>query len=87
MDIEKIKKANTKYLGKQIQYYKELRSTQDRAKELVNLNVANGDLFNKDYREILKKIDPTENVLDKYRFAELSRYTSSTLKKRIARTK
>lgn len=44
MDIEKIKKANTKYLGKQMQYYKELGSTQDKAKELVNLNVANGTI-------------------------------------------
>ena len=44
MDIEKIKKANTKYLGKQIQYYKELCSTQDRAKELVNLKTANGTI-------------------------------------------
>lgn len=46
-----------------------------------NLNMTNGDLFNKDYRDILKKIDPTGNLLDQYRFAELSRYTSSTFKK------
>lgn len=52
-----------------------------------NLNVTNGDLFNKDYREILKKIDPTENVLDKYRFAELSRYTSATFKKKNSENK
>ena len=44
MDIEKIKKANTKYLGKQIQYYKELGSTQDKAKELVNLKAENGTI-------------------------------------------
>ena len=33
------------------------------------------------------KIDPTENVLDKYRFAELSRYTSSTFKKKNSEDK
>ncbi len=52
-----------------------------------NLNVTNGDLFNKDYREIFKKIDSTENVLDKYRFAELSRYTSATFKKKNSENK
>lgn len=35
MDINKIKKANTRYLGKNILYYEELESTQILAKELI----------------------------------------------------
>lgn len=52
-----------------------------------NLNVTNGDLFNKDYRETFRKIDSTGNLLDQYRFAELSRYTSSTFKKKNTEAK
>lgn len=35
MDIEKIKKANTKYIGKEIIYYKQIGSTQEYAKTIL----------------------------------------------------
>ena len=35
MNLEKIKSANTKYLGKEIIYKEEMDSTQDLAKELA----------------------------------------------------
>ena len=46
-----------------------------------NLECSNQELFNKDYREIFNKIDRTGNLLEQYKLAELSRYTSK-LKKR-----
>ena len=36
MDIEKIKKAKTKKIGKQIEYYKEIESTHTYAKKITN---------------------------------------------------
>lgn len=44
MNIEKIKKAKTEFIGKEIKYYKEISSTQDKAKELVNIPVENGTI-------------------------------------------
>lgn len=44
MNIEKIKKANTKYLGKEIIYQEEMESTQDVAKELATQNGKNGSI-------------------------------------------
>lgn len=44
MNIEKIKKANTKYLGKNIVYYESISSTQDEAKKIVKDNPINGTL-------------------------------------------
>ena len=35
MDIEKIKKANTKIIGKKIEYFKEIESTHILAKEIA----------------------------------------------------
>ena len=48
------------------------------------LGVTNEYLFDKDYRQIFNKIDPTGQMLEHYRFAELSRY-ASTAKKRKAK--
>jgi BirA family biotin operon repressor/biotin-[acetyl-CoA-carboxylase] ligase len=39
MNLEKIKNANTKYLGKEIIYKEEMESTQDLAKELVKKDI------------------------------------------------
>lgn len=39
MNLEKIKKAKTKFLGKEIIYKETLNSTQDLAKELVKENI------------------------------------------------
>lgn len=44
MNIEKIKKANTKYLGKEIMYYEELDSTQDEAKKRIKSAIKNGTI-------------------------------------------
>lgn len=44
MNIEKIKKANTKYIGKEIIYYKELGSTQDEAKKRIKSAIKNGTI-------------------------------------------
>lgn len=44
MDVEKIKKANTQYLGKNIIYYTELSSTQDEAKKLLKSETKNGTI-------------------------------------------
>lgn len=45
MNLEKIKKANTKYLGKEIIYKEEIESTQDFAKErLKEKNCKNGSI-------------------------------------------
>lgn len=40
------------------------------------LNISNGELFNKDYRETLTRIDKTGELLKHYDLAELFRYTS-----------
>ena len=45
MNIEKIKKSNTKFLGKNIEYYKEINSTHLYAKEIANKNKENGKLI------------------------------------------
>ena len=45
MNIEKIKKANTKELGKDIIYQEEMESTQDLAKVLVTQNFKNGTVI------------------------------------------
>lgn len=45
------------------------------------LNCSTGDLFDQDYRMILNKINPTGQLLENYRFAELSRYASTTFSK------
>ena len=42
MDIEKIKQANTKYIGKQIKYFEELESTHLYAKEIAEVKSNNG---------------------------------------------
>lgn len=44
MDIEIIKNANTKYIGKQIQYFKEINSTHLYAKENYN-KMKNGEIL------------------------------------------
>lgn len=44
MNIEKIKKANTKYLGKEIIYQEEMESTQDLAKKIAKGNSKHGTL-------------------------------------------
>lgn len=44
MDINKIKDANTKYIGKNILYYEQVKSTQDKAKELVQ-NLQSGTII------------------------------------------
>ena len=41
---------------------------------------SNGELFNKDYRNVFNKIDATGNLLEQYRFAELSRFASQYVK-------
>lgn len=45
MNLEKIKKADTKYLGKEIIYKEELESTQDLAKQLAKENIKNGTII------------------------------------------
>lgn len=45
LNIEKIKNANTKILGKNIIYYPEIASTQDAAKESLHLTLENGTIF------------------------------------------
>lgn len=44
MDIEKIKKANTQYLGKEVIYYEEVSSTQEEAKRIAKEGNANGTI-------------------------------------------
>lgn len=44
MDIEKIKKAHTRYLGKNIIFYDEIDSTQEEAKRRIN-NLENGTII------------------------------------------
>lgn len=44
MNLEKIKTANTIYLGKEIIYKEEMESTQDVAKELANKDAKNGSI-------------------------------------------
>lgn len=44
MNIEKIKNAKTEFLGKNIIYYKEIGSTQDEAKKLINGIATNGTI-------------------------------------------
>lgn len=45
MNIEKIKQANTKFIGKQIEYYKEIGSTHTYAKTIANEENQNGKLI------------------------------------------
>lgn len=45
MNIEKIKKANTNELGKEVIYQEEMESTQDLAKTLVKENIKNGTII------------------------------------------
>ena len=45
MNIEKIKSANTKYLGKNIIYYEKINSTQDEAKRIIHDNISNGTII------------------------------------------
>ena len=45
MNIEKIKTANTKYLGKEIIYKEEMDSTQDLAKDIAKKEFKNGTLI------------------------------------------
>ena len=42
MDIEKIKQANTKYIGKQIKYFEKLESTHLYAKQIAEVKANNG---------------------------------------------
>lgn len=44
MNLEKIRIANTTYLGKEIIYKEEMESTQELAKQLVKSNIKNGTL-------------------------------------------
>lgn len=44
MDLEKIKNTRTKYIGKNIIYFKEIDSTQKYSKEMVNNNLKNGTI-------------------------------------------
>ena len=45
MNLEKIKTANTKYLGKEIIYKEEMDSTQDLAKDIAKKEFENGTLI------------------------------------------
>ena len=45
MDLEKIKQVNTEYLGKEIEYYKEIDSTHLYAKTIANSEQENGKLI------------------------------------------
>lgn len=45
MDIKIIQKANTKYMGKKIEWYKVIDSTQEEAKRLIDRKVEEGTLI------------------------------------------
>ncbi len=45
MNIEEIKESTTKILGKNIIYYKEIDSTQNEAKNLINTKIENGTII------------------------------------------
>lgn len=45
MNIEKIKQANTNYIGKQIEYYKEIESTHLYAKKIAKIEENNGKII------------------------------------------
>ena len=45
MDLEKIKNANTKYIGKEIEYFKEISSTHTYAKEIAMQEKHNGKII------------------------------------------
>lgn len=45
MNLEKIKSANTKIIGKQVEYYKVITSTHLYAKEIANLEENNGKII------------------------------------------
>ncbi len=45
MDINKIKKANTKIIGKKIEYYKEIESTSIYAKQIAKKEESNGKII------------------------------------------
>ena len=45
MKVDQIKKANTKYIGKNIIYYKQIDSTHIKAKELVEKQIENGTII------------------------------------------
>lgn len=44
MDVEKVKNANTKYLGKKVIYYPEIDSTQLEAERLLKRKIENGTI-------------------------------------------
>ena len=50
MDLEKINKANTKFLGKHILYFKEITSTQEIAKQMADEKLANGSIVLTDFQ-------------------------------------
>ena len=45
MNLEKIKTANTKYLGKNVVYLKQTNSTQEVAKKLIKQEIENGSVI------------------------------------------
>lgn len=45
MNIEEIRKSKTNILGKNIIYYKEVGSTQDEAKKIINTKIDNGTII------------------------------------------
>lgn len=45
MNIEEIKRSKTNILGKNVIYYKEIGSTQDEAKKLINTKIDNGTII------------------------------------------
>ncbi|MCI9016790.1 MAG: hypothetical protein HFJ53_06480 [Clostridia bacterium] len=50
MDIEKIKKAKTKLIGKEIIYYDKIASTQEEAKKIVKDDSKNGTIVITDHQ-------------------------------------
>ncbi len=50
MNLEQIKNAKTKYLGKNIIYFPKMPSTQEYAKKTVDTNIPNGTLIITDYQ-------------------------------------
>ena len=50
MDLEKINKANTKFLGKHILYFKEITSTQEIAKQMADEELVNGSIVLTDFQ-------------------------------------
>lgn len=50
MDLNKIKQAKTKFLGKNILYFKELTSTQEIAKQMAQEKLPNGSIVLTDFQ-------------------------------------